>query len=1210
MQETHSNKSKERIWRSQWGGRLIFNHGSSNAQGVLIGFDKNLDIKIESVHKMYQGRVLIIHTDIENQKIIFINIYAPNEENLEFFQEIFQYVEKCTYDHVIMGGDYNKVLNPSIDRKSVTPASNSITSEFLNSYMEENLWVDPWRNFNPDAEQYTWFRKNPTLCMSRLDFFLVPMTTFAYIDKSEIIPGLLSDHSFVSIEFMLEKKIRGKGLWKMNTSYFHDPQYVNTINQIIEDFNKLDTDTNILDCWEQFKIEIAEYSMQHARNKARSRKNRILTMQDLLQQAIKKFNKINLNSPTIMRQIEEWNQVIDALKYELDKEANYIAQGAMIRSRVKWAMEGEHGSKYFLNLEKSQSAQKTMTKVCTDAGVTKNTKMILVEQAKYFKRLYQSNPEVTFQLKTSLKTQISEEQKANMKCSITLDEIAENLKATKLKKTPGPDGIPVDFYIMFWPQLKGQMYKLIKYISENKRLHESARKGIISLIPKKGSDMLWVKNWRPIILLNADYKLYSKIIATRLKNILETIIHPDQAGFMAGRNIGQNLRRIYDTISYTKKNSIDAILISLDFEKAFDRLEYNSLYGALGAFGVPQEFIDLVKPLFTDFKLATVNGGFFSEWFTPTRGVFQGNCISPYAFITVIELLAIELRASDKIEGIDINEIRNLLSQFADDMQMFMKYSKTSLQETINILSNFEQISGMKVNYDKTAIYRIGSLAKSQAKLYVTREFQWTTDPLNILGLTVSNDIVEDSEENIQQALTKTKNVLKMWQTRNISLIGKIQIINSLVASLFVYKLTVLLDLTAEHFTMLDNLFNDFIWNGGKPKIKLNTLSAPRQSGGLNLANMRVRNKSLKAQWITFCRTNPLIEAFEYELLNNEIGDLLWKCQFVKEDVKYIVTKTHSLFWYQVLQAWAEFNFDDPISCAQVKSQILWFNSNIRINGNPTLCKDWYEKGINTVQNLLTADNRFLSYQEFCDKYNFYPQFTEYYGIISAIPKWWRRWLKEPHGPENFYLYDEIKKYKKTISSLYQLYFKQKDMLIDVSYKWQKRVDPDITSDTLIKALRDGWKVTNIAKLRSFHYRIITQSLVTNVQLYYYKIKMSKNCTFCGEYEETVRHLFVDCQASNMLRKYIKDISVNCPNCMFGTKEILINSIHRNPYHPLNTVCLIYKYFIYSRRCADKSLSTQVFKNYLQLHIDLEYSIACKNNKKSRHNLKWKDLVL
>ena len=128
-----------------------------------------------------------------------------------------------------------------------------------------------------------------------------------------------------------------------------------------------------------------------------------------------------------------------------------------------------------------------------------------------------------------------------------------------------------------------------------------------------------------------------------------------------------------DTIDYADKHNIDALLLSIDYEKAFDRVHYESLYEALQLFNFGTNMIKWIKILFTDIAPCTQNNGFSSEYFQPTRGLFQGNPISSYGFLIIIELLAVMIRSNEKIEGIDIQGIKNLLAMFADDMCIFIK---------------------------------------------------------------------------------------------------------------------------------------------------------------------------------------------------------------------------------------------------------------------------------------------------------------------------------------------------------------------------------------------------------------------------------------------------------------------------------------------------------------------------------------------------------
>ena len=143
------------------GGSLIFNHGTSNSARVAVALGKELEAKVESVHRLHEGRSLIIKMVVNEKKLVVINVYAPNEDNVLFFQDIFEFIENCEYDHILIGGDFNKVLDPQMDRKSFRSSGYSLskTALFLNTYMEENLWVDIWRNLHPNDQQFTWHRR-------------------------------------------------------------------------------------------------------------------------------------------------------------------------------------------------------------------------------------------------------------------------------------------------------------------------------------------------------------------------------------------------------------------------------------------------------------------------------------------------------------------------------------------------------------------------------------------------------------------------------------------------------------------------------------------------------------------------------------------------------------------------------------------------------------------------------------------------------------------------------------------------------------------------------------------------------------------------------------------------------------------------------------------------------------------------------------------
>ena len=167
---------------------------------------------------------------------------------------------------------------------------------------------------------------------------------------------------------------------------------------------------------------------------------------------------------------------------------------------------------------------------------------------------------------------------------ITIEECAYVLIKMENNKTPGSDGLSVEFYRYFWNIIAKYMVESFIYAFQSGHLSISQKQGIISLIPKKKKNTEYLKNWRPVSLLNVDYKVATKTIATRLEKVLPHIIHPSQSGYIKGRFIGESIRQIIDIMEFTKNRQIPGIAIFLDFEKAFDHFEWDYIQKCLSSF--------------------------------------------------------------------------------------------------------------------------------------------------------------------------------------------------------------------------------------------------------------------------------------------------------------------------------------------------------------------------------------------------------------------------------------------------------------------------------------------------------------------------------------------------------------------------------------------------------------------------------------------------
>ena len=155
---------------------------------------------------------------------------------------------------------------------------------------------------------------------------------------------------------------------------------------------------------------------------------------------------------------------------------------------------------------------------------------------------------------------------------------------------PGSDGMPCEIIKFLWGKLKNIISKSLLYGIYNGELSIEQKRGILAVIPKKDKDVRYLKNWRPLTLLNTDYKILAKSLAVRLQSVLPEIISQDQSGGIKGRATYDNLRSTIDIINYTKEKNLPGILAFIDFEKAFDTVSWKFMNKCLVAMNFGEYF--------------------------------------------------------------------------------------------------------------------------------------------------------------------------------------------------------------------------------------------------------------------------------------------------------------------------------------------------------------------------------------------------------------------------------------------------------------------------------------------------------------------------------------------------------------------------------------------------------------------------------------------
>ena len=428
----------------------------------------------------------------------------------------------------------------------------------------------------------------------------------------------------------------------------------------------------------------------------------------------------------------------------LSKIANIdlsAAQGAKVRSRIKWAEEGETSSRYFLKLEKRRGSLDWISAMRNhESSIVSDLDGICRSWTEFYSSLFtacQTDKDVQTELLSNVSRSLPADQVGICEGYLSVDEVRLALEGMARGKSPGSDGLPMEFYLAFWDVLGSDLVDVLNASLDLGFLPLSQRTALISLIFKKG-DRLLHKNWRPISLLNVDYKLCSRALAGRLLKVLQHVIHPDQTCGVRGRYIGENVALLRDVVHYANEQNLPAAILALDQEKAFDRVDWDFLMASLRHMGFGPSFISWVRLLYSNIRSAVLINGYTSSYFWPSRGVRQGCPLSPLLYVISIEVLAANLRSSPSIVGIELPgsfDPLPVLSLYADDTSVIV----TSDEATLAVFSTYEKFehgTGSKLNVSKCEGLWLGAW---RPRLDAPVPIAWSSEKIKVLGVFIGN---------------------------------------------------------------------------------------------------------------------------------------------------------------------------------------------------------------------------------------------------------------------------------------------------------------------------------------------------------------------------------------------------------------------------------------------------------------------------------------
>nr|XP_020198524.1 uncharacterized protein LOC109784346 [Aegilops tauschii subsp. strangulata] len=394
----------------------------------------------------------------------------------------------------------------------------------------------------------------------------------------------------------------------------------------------------------------------------------------------------------------------------------------------------------------------------------------------------------------SVPEKVTDEMRTMLDARYTEEEVKKALYQMFPTKSPGPDGFPAHFFQKHWGVCGTEVTAAVLKIIEGCESAESINQTYLVLIPKVKNPSL-LSQFHPISLCNVFYKIASKVIANRLKLVLPEIISSEQSAFVPGRLITDNIIVAYECLHFMKRNRAVKhrhCALKLDMMKAYDRVEWDYLRAIMLKLGFSSRWVNIVMDLVSSVSYSVLFNGKKLQEFKPSRGIRQGDPISPYLFLLAAEGLSgllKNLSESSQLGGIQVAPsappVNHLL--FADDSLLFFKISGGGATEVSNLLETYCQASGQRINAAKSTIF-FSKRCPSNLKEEIKGILNVPNETLNDKYLGMPSDVGSSKFGAFKYLKDRLWSKVKGWIEKTLSMAGKEVLVKSVAQAVPILK--------------------------------------------------------------------------------------------------------------------------------------------------------------------------------------------------------------------------------------------------------------------------------------------------------------------------------------------------------------------------------------------------------------------------------------
>jgi exonuclease III len=862
LQETFiHNTVQENAIRKEWSGPSYWSLGKPHSCGVAILFKSTISIEILRVSKDNDGRLLSLTCRMGGEnEVKLTNIYCPNKltDRNEFIDSLTPHV--VGNRDVVLAGDFNFVENPTLDKRggqggggdTLYLSSSSIT-HFKDIKIVGKL-IDSYRALHPTTAMFTHSSAAGKTSV-RLDRIYVSSHLKPKLIESCCTFCPYTDHGAMTTSLQGLTPTKGKGYWKCNSKILNNVNFKDDLEALWQHMlnaNDCDLTTS---WWDQAKGKIKTLIVEHSCRLANNKRVKLKKLND----DINRYQALKANDESI-----DVMALIQTAKAEITAIHDEQLEGTKLRAKINFLNLSEKHNEYFLKTEKRKAIKKEILSLNIN-GTPSTDQEAIADHARGFYNTLLTDEGVDSQtwplLVKGLPT-LSPNESHLCEGDITYNECWKAIKAMQPNKSPGSDGLPAEFHKTFF-YLIGPA--LVTIINNERRLSKTQSLSLITLLCKDSARADDLDAWRPISLLNCDYKIISKVLHNRLKLVANRLIGVNQTCGMSGRSIQDNLHFLRNVFDYCRERGIPCIALCFDQAKAFDRVNHSFLFYLIEYLGFGKGFLHWIKALYSDIESCVIVNGHISSPFKVTRSMRQGCGLSPLLYGLSIETLAHRIRSLILFKGIPtpkVNGAEDRLALHADDTTVLAQ-DTSSVNLAIQCFDLYSKATGAKLNNNKS----MACIISGKPNLDNWPLWLKTVHTIKVCGIFFGDNAQQQNESIV---LTKLVNSCEAHQNRYLTMMGRAVIINTLFLTKLWYVVTCV-DTSQQFIARAMSIIHKFMWKNTE-WIARATIIRPLSLGGLGLQDIRSKIATMRIKYIFNLISKPDLTYVPYALYWSAIG--------------------------------------------------------------------------------------------------------------------------------------------------------------------------------------------------------------------------------------------------------------------------------------------------------------------------------------------------